>query len=306
MFSASTFLCLTLIAASVPVLSAPIPGARDLCDGLTGLDLTACIDHDPSAIPIILPPTSDPTDIPAPPPSSIASAAPPSSPTPCVIGPDCLPFEHLPVVFPPPIVRPTTGGINTGGPIVLPTTGGINTGGPVVRPTSGGIATRGLASIIEGLVGPGNIEHIIGRLFGGSTSGTTATSTDTSAASDASPISARQLAGIAEKLIPGIVNGVASTVGSVAGGGIESILGKLFNRRAFVDLSDGEVNQLLEYINGNKREIEVRFTLPAGVTSGIGKALGENLTSAALGGLEKLFGFGSDSATTAATPTPSA
>ncbi|KAJ7080306.1 hypothetical protein C8R44DRAFT_992485 [Mycena epipterygia] len=279
MFSVSTFLCLTLIAASVPVLSAPIPAAQNLClTGLvlTGPDLAACIDHDPSTLPVILPPTSDPTDIPAPPPSSsIASAAPPSSPTPCVSGPDCIPFEHLPVLFPPPIVSPTTGGINTGGPIVLPTTGGI--------------ATRGLASIIEGLVGPGNIEHIIGGLFGGSTSGT-ATSTDTSAASDVSPISARQLAGIAEKLIPGIVNGVASTVGSVAGGGIESILGKLFNRRAFADLSDGEVNQLLEYIDGmDKRELETRF-------------IGGNLTSGAIGGLEKLFGLGSDSITTAPAP----
>ncbi|KAJ7146726.1 hypothetical protein C8R44DRAFT_973386 [Mycena epipterygia] len=302
MFSASTLLCLTLITASVPVLSAPIPAAQDLCDDLFGLNRTTCIDHE---IPVILPPTSDPNDLPVqplsdipfpPPSSSIARAEPrpsssiyipvsspsssidipipPPSQTPCVTGPACIPFEHLPVI--------------------------------ILSPIPGGIATRGLVSIIEGLVGPG-IEDIIGGLFGGGALGTVATSTDTSAASDTSPISARQLAGIAESLIPKVVTGVASAAGSVVGSGIESILGKLFNRRALADLSDDEVNQLLEYINGmDKRELEARLTLPPSVASGIGKALGENLTSAALGGLKKLFGFGSDSATTTAAPAPSA
>ncbi|KAJ7121408.1 hypothetical protein C8R44DRAFT_786239 [Mycena epipterygia] len=151
-------------------------------------------------------------------------------------------------------------------------------------PTNG-IEARGIASILEGLIGPG-IEGIIGDFLGGGSSGTASSGT-----AAATPVSARQLASIAEGL-----------VGSV-GGGIESILSKLFDRRSFSDLSDGKVNQLLEYVNGmDKRELNARFSLPSGLITGALKSLGEGaLSSAALAGLEKLLGGGS-STTTAATP----
>ncbi|KAJ7109835.1 hypothetical protein C8R44DRAFT_264185 [Mycena epipterygia] len=152
-------------------------------------------------------------------------------------------------------------------------------------PTNG-IEARGIASILEGLIGPG-IEGIIGDFLGGGSSGTASSSAATT-----TPVSARQLASIAE--------GVVGSVGS----GIESILSKLFDRRSFSDLSDGEVNQLLEYVNGmDKRELDARFSLPSGLITGALKSLGEGaLSSAALAGLEKLLGGGSSSTTTAATP----
>jgi hypothetical protein len=60
-----------------------------------------------------------------------------------------------------------------------------------------------------------------------------------------------------------------------------------FSRRAFKDLSDNEVNALFEYINGvNKRELDARFS----IKDALKDVAGSSLTSAALEGVEKLFG----------------
>ncbi|KAJ7112588.1 hypothetical protein C8R44DRAFT_882353 [Mycena epipterygia] len=122
------------------------------------------------------------------------------------------------------------------------------------------------------------------------------TTTDT----DPTTVSARQF---------GPIEGLSDVIGTV-GGGIESILSKLFSR-SFTDLSDGEVNQLLEYINGvdkDKRELDARFSLPSGLLTSL-KMLGKGvLSGAAIGGLEKLLdGTGdSDSTTTTDTTDPAA
>ncbi|KAF7336803.1 hypothetical protein MVEN_02116100 [Mycena venus] len=168
---------------------------------------------------------------------------------------------------------------------------------PAARDVS--ISSRSLASIIEGLLGglfpEGEqvVEGLVGNLL------ERGSSTDATASA---PVAERALSGsVATK----VIGGAAGLAGSLFGGEIPDILEKLFNRRAFTDLSDDEVNTLLEYINNNvdKRELNARLALPKGALSGIIKKLaGSALTSGAVAGLEKLLGGDSDADATAADP----
>ncbi|KAJ7698517.1 hypothetical protein B0H14DRAFT_3137203 [Mycena olivaceomarginata] len=69
--------------------------------------------------------------------------------------------------------------------------------------------------------------------------------------------------------------------------GLAAIKFGSFSRRAFKDLSDDEVNTLFEYINGvNKREVDARCSNKDAIKD----VAGSSLTSAALQGVEKIFG----------------
>jgi hypothetical protein len=60
-----------------------------------------------------------------------------------------------------------------------------------------------------------------------------------------------------------------------------------FSRRAFKDLYDNDVNTLYKCINGvNKRKLDARFS----IKDILKDVAGSSLTSAALEGIENLFG----------------
>ncbi|KAJ7779928.1 hypothetical protein B0H16DRAFT_1500248 [Mycena metata] len=142
--------------------------------------------------------------------------------------------------------------------------------------TATALSARGLASIIEGIVG-GGIQDIIGDFVGGLAP----------AAPTVSAVSAR---------------GLLDDVEGVVGTGIEGILGTIFSRRSFSDLTDDQVNTFFEWVNqqstkGGKRKVLARSLLTTAL-----KDAAEALTPAALSGLEKLFGSGGSSTATSAAP----
>jgi hypothetical protein len=153
------------------------------------------------------------------------------------------------------------------------------------------LEARSLASALESLVGVGaeSLESVLKKaLIGGAASGVAAAAVDGAAGQS----SRRSLgatvvddaAAAAEKGLGSIIgNGVADGLGTAAGGlGIGAIISKLFgsssssssstttSKRGFQDLSDEEVNTLLEYIG------QMNGATPASkraITSSVGKGL---------------------------------
>ncbi|KAJ7112609.1 hypothetical protein C8R44DRAFT_882374 [Mycena epipterygia] len=160
---------------------------------------------------------------------------------------------------------------------------GLSAPVPAARelPTTNGVAARSIANLLEGFLGQG-FESVVADFLGESR---------------------RELPAPAP-IPPPSAHANSAPSRALLGGGIEFILSKLFSR-SFTDLSDSEVNQLLEYINGmdkGKRELDARFSLPSGLTSL--KTLGKGvLSGAAIGGLEKLLGGAGDSDSTTTTTT---
>ncbi|KAJ7459035.1 hypothetical protein B0H11DRAFT_2060094 [Mycena galericulata] len=130
-------------------------------------------------------------------------------------------------------------------------------------------ARAGLASLLGKLVGAGeeSLESVIkNAVLGGVASGVAVegvnAATGQSSKRSVATTVVDDAAKVAEKSIGSVLgNGAADGVGSALGGlGITAILGKLFgsssssssttsSKRALADLSDSEVNTLLEYIN---------------------------------------------------------
>ncbi|KAJ7613148.1 hypothetical protein FB45DRAFT_1065237 [Roridomyces roridus] len=141
-------------------------------------------------------------------------------------------------------------------------------------------ARAGIASLLEKLVGVGgeSLESVIKKaIFGGVASGV--------AVEGVNAVAGRSVAGsvaggAAKKgLGKAIGNGLADGLGTALGGlGITAILGKLFgssddssaSKRALADLSDDEVNTLLEWMGTlPSNSVDKR----AAITSSIGKGL---------------------------------
>ncbi|KAJ7644858.1 hypothetical protein FB45DRAFT_1116764 [Roridomyces roridus] len=163
----------------------------------------------------------------------------------------------------------------------------------------------GLAGVLEKLIGAGgeSLESVIKKaILGGAASGVAVEGVNAVAGKRAV---AGSVAGAAAKSGLGktIGNGVADGLGSALGGlGIAAILGKLFGddsspaTRAMADLSDEEVNTLLEWIGTHPSDTN-NVDKRAAITSSVGKGLagiGAGLAAsqgiqAAIEKLESLF-----------------
>jgi hypothetical protein len=171
----------------------------------------------------------------------------------------------------------------------------------------------GLAGALEKLVGAGaeSLESVLKKaIIGGAASGVAATAIEGAAGQN----NRRSLgatvvddaAKAAEKGLGSIIgNGVADGVGTAAGGlGIGAIISKLFgssdsssdstsSKRAFTDLSDEEVNTLLEYIGEMNGASNSRRAISSSVGKGVaglvaGLAASQG-ASAVVDEIEKLF-----------------
>ncbi|KAJ7450694.1 hypothetical protein B0H11DRAFT_1928102 [Mycena galericulata] len=160
------------------------------------------------------------------------------------------------------------------------------------------LSNRGLASVIEGLIGggAGDIENIIGNFLAASGS-----PAQTTAAVQSTGVSAREdAAGIIGDIENGVVDGIGSIIDTIFEKCSVIDLPFLHSRRSFSDLTDEQVNTFLEWVDqqgsekSDKRELEARSIL----TDILEKAAGA-LSSGAISGLEKLLGGSS----TAAAPT---
>ncbi|KAJ7082323.1 hypothetical protein C8R44DRAFT_753805 [Mycena epipterygia] len=128
------------------------------------------------------------------------------------------------------------------------------TGASAASRRADGIEARGIASTLERLIGP-DIEGIIGTFFGGGSSGTALNARFSlpsglitgalKSLGEGAPSSAA-LAGL-EKLLGGGSSSTA-TAAAPAAFHCDRTDASDASRRAFSDLSDDEVNQLLEYV----------------------------------------------------------
>ncbi|KAJ7642573.1 hypothetical protein DFH06DRAFT_603172 [Mycena polygramma] len=167
-------------------------------------------------------------------------------------------------------------------------------------------ARGGLASILGKLVGAGeeSLESVIkNAVIGGAASGVAVEGVNAAAGQSGSR---RSVAGTvvddaakaAEKGLGSVIgNGVADGVGTAAGGlGIGAIISKLFgsssssSKRALEDLSDDEVNTLLEYVNtlqggSNTPSARALGSVGKGV---VGLGAGLAATQAVEAGIEKI------------------
>jgi len=173
----------------------------------------------------------------------------------------------------------------------------------------------GLAAALEKLVGVGaeSLESVLKKaLIGGAASGVAAAAVDGAAGQN----NRRSLgatvvddaAKAAEKGLGSIIgNGVADGVGTAAGGlGIGAIISKLFgssdsssssttssSKRGFQDLSDDEVNTLLEYVNelngGSNSRRAVSSSVGKGIAGLVAGLAASQGASAVVDELEKLF-----------------
>ncbi|KAJ7269361.1 hypothetical protein B0H12DRAFT_1095398 [Mycena haematopus] len=147
----------------------------------------------------------------------------------------------------------------------------------------------GLAAALEKLVGVGaeSLESVLKKaIIGGAASGVAAAAVDGAAGQSSKRSVATTVvddaAKAAEKGLSSIIgNGVADGVGSAAGGlGIAAIISKLFgsssssdssttpsSKRGFQDLSDEEVNTLLEWVG------QVNGASKRAISSSVGKGL---------------------------------
>jgi len=172
----------------------------------------------------------------------------------------------------------------------------------------------GLAAALEKLVGVGaeSLESVLKKaVIGGAASGVAAAAVDGAAGQN----NRRSLgatvvddaAKAAEKGLGSIIgNGVADGVGTAAGGlGIGAIISKLFgssdssssstttSKRGFQDLSDDEVNTLLEYVNelngGSNSRRAVSSSVGKGIAGLVAGLAASQGASAVVDELEKLF-----------------
>jgi len=153
-------------------------------------------------------------------------------------------------------------------------------------------ARAGLASLLEGLVGAGEetLESVLKKaVIGGVASGVGAEAVNTVAGSNnkrgVPAAVVTDAAEAAEKGIASVIgDGVVSGIGSAVGGlGIGAIISKLFgggdsssttttSKRALKDLTDEEVNTLLEYVNtlnGGSNAVSSRAIALGSVGKGI-------------------------------------
>ncbi|KAJ6471828.1 hypothetical protein C8R47DRAFT_1324888 [Mycena vitilis] len=170
-------------------------------------------------------------------------------------------------------------------------------------------ARGGLASVIGKLVGAGeeSLESVIkNAVIGGAASGVAVEGVNAAAGQSGSR---RSVAGtvvddaakVAEKGLGSVIgNGVADGVGTAVGGlGIGAVISKLFggdssssssSKRALEDLSDEEVNTLLEYVNtlqggSNTPSARALGSVGKGV---VGLGAGLAATQAVEAGIEKI------------------
>ncbi|KAJ6520193.1 hypothetical protein C8R45DRAFT_918980 [Mycena sanguinolenta] len=171
----------------------------------------------------------------------------------------------------------------------------------------------GLAGALEKLVGAGaeSLESVLKKaIIGGAASGVAATAIEGAAGQN----NRRSLgatvvddaAKAAEKGLGSIIgNGVADGVGTAAGGlGIGAIISKLFgssdsssdststSKRGFQDLSDDEVNTLLEYIgemNASNSRRAISSSVGKGVAGLVAGLAASQGASAVVDEIEKLF-----------------
>ncbi|KAJ7613226.1 hypothetical protein FB45DRAFT_1113070, partial [Roridomyces roridus] len=168
-------------------------------------------------------------------------------------------------------------------------------------------ARAGIASLLEKLVGVGgeSLESVIKKaIFGGVASGVAVEGVNAVAGKSKRSVAGSVAGGAAKKGLGKVIgNGVADGLGTALGGlGITAILGKLFgssddsaaSKRAVADLSDDEVNTLLEWMGTlPSNSVDKR----AAITSSVGKGLaglGAGLAAtqgiqAAIEKLESLF-----------------
>ncbi|KAJ6536701.1 hypothetical protein DFH09DRAFT_1401145 [Mycena vulgaris] len=118
-------------------------------------------------------------------------------------------------------------------------------------------ARAGLGALLEKLFGVGEeaLSKVLkNAVIGGVAGGVAVEGVNTAAGQRRAAVPVAVVEGTAKAASKGlgsiIGSGLASGLGSALGGlGIGAILDKLFNKRAFEDLNDDEVNTLLEYIN---------------------------------------------------------
>lgn len=169
------------------------------------------------------------------------------------------------------IVKSLGGGLLSGGAIAgLEALLGL--GGDDAAPAARDLDARGIASILEKLVGAGaeSIESVLKKaVLGGVASGVAVEGVNAVTGQDSKrAVSATVVGDVAKVAEEGIATvlgkGAASGIGSALGGlGIGAIFSKLFGggddsaaaKRALADLSDSEVNTLLEWVNDNKASL---------------------------------------------------
>jgi len=189
------------------------------------------------------------------------------------------------------LVKSLGGGLLSGGAIAgLEALLGV--GGDDAAPAARELVeARGIASVLEKLVGAGaeSIESVLKKaILGGVASGVAVEGVNAVAGQNSKRAVSAAVVGdaakVAEEGIATVLGkGAASGLGSALGGlGIGAIFDKLFgggddsaSKRSFADLSDEEVNTLLEWVNDNKDSLSLS---PRG--------LSESITAI----LEKLFG----------------
>ncbi|KAJ7171482.1 hypothetical protein C8R46DRAFT_1033086 [Mycena filopes] len=165
---------------------------------------------------------------------------------------------------------------------------------PAATGSAAPISARGIASTLEGILGDG-LQSIIKDFVG---------NLGAAAPTASGAVAARSFLGsVGSSVTNGVLSGVESGIGS----GIESILGQIFSRRSFSDLSDDEVNTFFEWVN--KQDVPKtakRDLLERNFLTSAAESVFSGLTSEAISGIEKLFGGGSSAATPAAAPAATA
>ncbi|KAJ7626926.1 hypothetical protein FB45DRAFT_1004571 [Roridomyces roridus] len=170
-------------------------------------------------------------------------------------------------------------------------------------------ARAGLAGLLEKLVGAGgeSLESVIkNAVLGGVASGAAVEGVNAVAGQSSKRSVAGTVVGdaakVAEKGIGSVLgNGVADGLGSALGGlGISAVIGKLFgsssdsstasSKRALADLSDDEVNTLLEWIGTlPSNSVDKRAAISSSVGKGLaGVVAGLAATQGAEAAIEKL------------------
>ncbi|KAJ7688668.1 hypothetical protein B0H17DRAFT_649504 [Mycena rosella] len=184
------------------------------------------------------------------------------------------------------LLKSLGGGILSGGAIsgLLSLLGGGDDAAPA--PAARELDARaGLGALLSKLLGAGEdtLSKVLkNAVIGGVASGVAVEGVNTAAGQRRAAVPASVVT-TAEKGIGSVIsNGLASGLGSALGGlGIGAILDKLFNKRSFEDLSDEEVNTLLEFINDNQSTgIEARGGVPPGIGKLIASLLGKLLGKA--------------------------
>ncbi|KAJ7615405.1 hypothetical protein FB45DRAFT_1008346 [Roridomyces roridus] len=168
-------------------------------------------------------------------------------------------------------------------------------------------ARAGIASVLEKLVGAGgeSLESVIKKaILGGAASGVAVEGVNAVAGRSVAGTVAGDAAKAAEKGFGKVIgNNIADGLGSALGGlGVTAILGKLFgssddsaaSKRALADLSDEEVNTLLEWMgtlpsNSVDKRAAISSSIGKGLAGAVAGLAATQGVESAIEGIESLF-----------------